>query len=63
MAPIEILTAESEVATRKADIIAVQSQIKNYEDQLKKGDNIILTAFGGGFTWGAVYLKWAYNPS
>ena len=32
----------------------------NYEDQLKKGDNIILTAFGGGFTWGATYLKWAY---
>ena len=31
------------------------------ESQLKKGDNIILSAFGGGFTWGAVYLKWAYN--
>ncbi len=31
----------------------------DYEDQLKKGDNLILTAFGGGFTWGAVYLKWA----
>ncbi len=30
-----------------------------YEDQFKKGDNIILTAFGGGFTWGALYLKWA----
>jgi len=33
----------------------------NYEDQLKKGDNIILTAFGGGFTWGSTYLKWAYG--
>ncbi len=33
----------------------------NYEDQLKKGDNIILTAFGGGFTWGATYLKWSYG--
>ena len=33
----------------------------DYETQLKKGDNIILSAFGGGFTWGAVYLKWAYN--
>ncbi|NBX39095.1 MAG: ketoacyl-ACP synthase III [Flavobacteriia bacterium] len=33
----------------------------DYEAQLKKGDNIILSAFGGGFTWGAVYLKWAYN--
>ncbi|MBN2524082.1 MAG: ketoacyl-ACP synthase III [Bacteroidales bacterium] len=33
----------------------------NYEDQLKKGDNIILTAFGAGYTWGSIYLKWAYN--
>lgn len=33
----------------------------DWESQLKKGDNIILSAFGGGFTWGAVYLKWAYN--
>ncbi len=32
-----------------------------WEKKMKKGDNIILTAFGGGFTWGAVYLKWAYN--
>lgn len=32
-----------------------------WEDQLKKGDNIILAAFGGGFTWGSIYLKWAYN--
>ncbi|MEL6864588.1 MAG: beta-ketoacyl-ACP synthase III [Bacteroidota bacterium] len=32
----------------------------DYEKQLNKGDNIILTAFGGGFTWGATYLKWAY---
>lgn len=32
-----------------------------YEDKLKKGDKIILTAFGGGFTWGSVYLTWAYN--
>ena len=35
----------------------------DYEKQLKKGDNIILAAFGGGFTWGAVYLKWAYDGS
>ena len=34
----------------------------DYEKQLKKGDNIIFVAFGGGFTWGALYLKWAYNP-
>ena len=33
-----------------------------WENQLKKGDNIILAAFGGGFTWGSVYLKWAYDP-
>ncbi len=33
----------------------------DYENQLRKGDNIILSAFGGGFTWGAVYLKWAYD--
>ena len=33
----------------------------DYEDQLKKGDTLILSAFGGGFTWGAVYLKWAYD--
>ncbi len=34
-----------------------------YERQLKKGDNLILAAFGGGFTWGAAHLKWAYNGS
>jgi 3-oxoacyl-[acyl-carrier-protein] synthase III len=33
-----------------------------YESQLHKGDNVILSAFGGGFTWGSVYLKWAYDP-
>jgi 3-oxoacyl-[acyl-carrier-protein] synthase III len=32
-----------------------------WEKQLKKGDNIILAAFGGGFTWGAIWIKWAYN--
>jgi len=31
-----------------------------WESKFKKGDNLILAAFGGGFTWGAVYLKWAY---
>ncbi|MEY2799044.1 MAG: hypothetical protein RI934_32 [Bacteroidota bacterium] len=34
-----------------------------WESQLKKGDNIILAAFGGGFTWGAVYIKWAYDTN
>lgn len=33
----------------------------DWEDQLKPNDNIILTAFGGGYTWGAIYLKWAYG--
>ena len=32
----------------------------DYEDKLKKGDNLILTSFGGGFTWGAILVKWAY---
>jgi 3-oxoacyl-[acyl-carrier-protein] synthase-3 len=31
-----------------------------WEDKFKKGDNLVLAAFGGGFTWGALYLKWAY---
>lgn len=35
--------------------------LNDYEEQLQKGDNIIFAAFGGGFTWGAIYLKWAYN--
>src|SRR5690606_38167328 len=35
--------------------------LSDYEKQLKKGDNLILAAFGGGFTWGALYLKWAYD--
>ena len=33
----------------------------DFEKKFKKGDNIILAAFGGGFTWGSVYLKWSYN--
>ena len=34
-----------------------------WEDQLKKGDNLILAAFGAGFTWGAIYLKWGYTKA
>jgi len=34
--------------------------LSDYESQLKKGDNVILATFGAGFTWGALYLKWAY---
>ena len=33
----------------------------DYENQLKKGDNIVFAAFGGGFTWGSIYVKWAYD--
>ena len=35
--------------------------LADYEKDLKQGDNLIFAAFGGGFTWGAIYLKWAYN--
>ena len=35
--------------------------LADYEDQLKKGDILIFAAFGGGFTWGSIYFKWAYN--
>lgn len=35
--------------------------LSDYEKQLKKGDNLIFASFGGGFTWGSIYLKWAYN--
>jgi 3-oxoacyl-[acyl-carrier-protein] synthase-3 len=34
----------------------------DFEKNLKKGDNLILAAFGGGFTWGAVWVRWAYDP-
>ncbi len=36
--------------------------LRDYENQLKKGDNLILAAFGGGFTWASAYVKWAYDP-
>jgi 3-oxoacyl-[acyl-carrier-protein] synthase-3 len=35
--------------------------LRDYEKQLKKGDNLVFASFGGGFTWGAVYVKWAYD--
>jgi 3-oxoacyl-[acyl-carrier-protein] synthase-3 len=35
--------------------------LSDFESKFKKGDNLIFAAFGGGFTWGAIYLKWAYN--
>jgi 3-oxoacyl-[acyl-carrier-protein] synthase-3 len=36
--------------------------IWDYEKELKKGDNLILSTFGAGFTWGSIFLKWAYDP-
>ncbi|RYU76111.1 beta-ketoacyl-ACP synthase III [Hymenobacter persicinus] len=36
--------------------------LSDYESKLRKGDNLVLAAFGGGFTWGSIFLKWAYDP-
>jgi 3-oxoacyl-[acyl-carrier-protein] synthase-3 len=35
--------------------------LHDYEKQLNKGDNLVFASFGGGFTWGAIYLTWAYD--
>jgi len=35
--------------------------LNDYENQLKKGDKVIFAAFGGGFSWGSIYLKWSYT--
>lgn len=35
--------------------------LSEWEHELRRGDNLVLAAFGGGFTWGAIYLKWAYD--
>jgi 3-oxoacyl-[acyl-carrier-protein] synthase-3 len=35
--------------------------LNDYEKKIKKGDKLIFAAFGGGFNWGSIYLKWAYN--
>lgn len=37
--------------------------LKDFENKFKKGDNLIFAAFGGGFTWGSIYLKWAYTQN
>ena len=39
----------------------IPSCLYDYEKELKPGDNLILSAFGGGYTWGAIYVKWAYD--
>ena len=41
----------------------IPSCLYDYEKELKPGDNLILSAFGGGYTWGAIYVKWAYDGS
>ena len=35
--------------------------LADWEPELRRGDNLVLAAFGGGFTWGATWLKWAYD--
>jgi 3-oxoacyl-[acyl-carrier-protein] synthase-3 len=35
--------------------------LADWEPELRRGDNLVLAAFGGGFTWGATYVKWAYD--
>jgi 3-oxoacyl-[acyl-carrier-protein] synthase-3 len=35
--------------------------LADYENQLKKGDKLVFASFGGGFTWGSIYLTWAYD--
>jgi 3-oxoacyl-[acyl-carrier-protein] synthase-3 len=35
----------------------------DFEKKFKKGDNLIISTFGGGFTWGSIYVKWAYDPT
>ena len=37
--------------------------LNDYENQLKKGDTVIFAAFGGGFSWGSIYMKWAYTKN
>jgi len=37
--------------------------LADWEAQLRKGDNLVLAAFGGGFTWGAAWVRWAYDGS
>ena len=41
----------------------IPSCLYDYEKELKPGDNLILSAFGGGYTWDAIYVKWAYDGS
>ena len=41
---------------------ALVKVLENFEKKFKKGDNLILSTFGGGFTWGSIYIKWAYDP-
>ena len=43
------------------DCVEWLAVLNGYEKQLKKGDTVIFAAFGGGFSWGSIYMKWAYT--
>ena len=44
-------------------MLEAEHSLNERNEILKKGDNLILAAFGGGFTWGSIYLKWAYDSN
>ena len=48
-------------STRGWGRIRPDACLYDWEQDLRRGDNLVLAAFGGGFTWGAAYLKWAYD--
>ena len=57
----ELQLINDDIAANKNSVALATDAIEKYEKQLKKGDNLVFAAFGGGFTWGSIYLKWAYN--
>ena len=59
----EVQPPPQQASTPNTERLGGAQPTTDYEKQLKKGDNIIMAAFGGGFTWGAVYVKWAYNAN
>ena len=62
---VQTLRREQYVVEQAADYASALDKIAgyDYEKVLRKGDNLILSAFGGGYTWGAIYVKWAYDGS
>ena len=59
----QTLRREQYVVEEAADYASGLDKIAayDYEKELRRGDNLILSAFGGGYTWGAIYVKWAYD--